>query len=273
MITAQKDAPPPDLRIIPLANIYAHEERDPQRSEPLIEALSEATVLTNPPIVAPMGNDDYVVMDGANRTYCFRSLGYEHLLVQVAPYDSGYVNLSVWQHIINGWDESAFKEALYELPDITIKQGWDHTAVTQILLHDGTVLSIHGANETLHERNRTLRSIVDVYRKRAKVSRTAITDPTIIWPLYPDAVAVVLFPPYSADEIMASAREKAFLPPGISRHIVSGRALRLGYPLEYLQDTETSLEAKNHHLQEWIREKLANRSVRYYAESTYQFDE
>ena len=91
--------------------------------------------------------------------------------------------------------------------------------------------------------------------------------------LYPDAIALVLFPPYNAEDIIAAAEHQAFLPPGVSRHIIQGRALKLNYPLHYLENMETSLEEKNQHLQDWIREKLANRSVRYYAESTYQFDE
>ncbi|GAB5489945.1 MAG: hypothetical protein Phog2KO_01600 [Phototrophicaceae bacterium] len=273
MITPSKDAPPPELRIVPIENIFAHEEHDAQRSKPLIETLKEAEYLTNPPIVAPMGDDNYVVMDGANRTYSFRSLGYKCLLVQVAPYDSGYVNLGVWQHIISEWDEAEFHQALNNIPDVTVAGGWDYTSVAQVLLHDGAVLSVHGSNKTIEERNKTLRKVVDVYRNTAKLNRTAITDPTIIWRLYPEAIALVLFPPYNAEDIIAAAEHQAFLPPGVSRHIIQGRALKLNYPLHYLQDTETSLEDKNRHLQDWIREKLANRSVRYYAESTYQFDE
>jgi hypothetical protein len=140
-------------------------------------------------------------------------------------------------------------------------------------MHDGSVLAIHGSNETIRERNKTLCKLVDVYRYQAILNRTAVTDPTIIWRLYPEAIALVLFPPYEAEDIIAAAQHQAFLPPGVSRHIIQGRALRVNYPLAFLRDNETSLEAKNKHLQEWIRNKLAARSVRYYAESTYQFDE
>lgn len=273
MITPNKDAPPPNLRIVPIEHIYAHEEHDAQRSKPLIETLKQAEHLTNPPIVAPMGDKNYVVMDGANRTYSFRDLGYKYLLVQVAPYDSGYVDLGVWQHIISEWSQDEFHSALKNISDVTVERGWDYTSVAQILLHDGAVLSVHGSNKTITERNKTLRKVVDVYRNIAKLNRTAITDPTVIWRLYPDAIALVLFPPYNAEDIIAAAQHRAFLPPGVSRHIIQGRALKLNYPLKYLQDDDTSLEAKNHHLQEWVRKKLANRSVRYYAESTYQFDE
>ncbi|MGJ3240481.1 MAG: hypothetical protein ACFE0Q_17365 [Anaerolineae bacterium] len=274
MITPSKDAPPPDLRIVAIDHIHPHEEHDPQRAMPLIERLHEAEYLTNPPIVAPMGDKGhYVVMDGANRTYCFKELGYQHLLVQVAPYDSGYVDLGIWQHIVSDWSEAEFHAMLYQVPGVTINRGWDYTSVAQILMHDGAVLSVHGSNETLTERNRTLSKVADVYRHEATVNRTAVTDPTIIWRLYPEAIALVLFPPYKAEDIIAAAQQQAFLPPGVSRHIIQGRALRLNYPLEALRDTHITLEQKNEQLQTWIRKKLAMRSVRYYAESTYQFDE
>jgi hypothetical protein len=273
MISPDKSAPPPDLRILSIDKIHPHEGHDSQRSEPLLQALQTAEFLTNPPIVSPMGDGNYVVMDGANRYHCFRELGFEHLLVQVAPYDSSHVELSVWQHVISDWTQEAFAEELTLLPDVHVNHAWDHTAVSQILLHDGGVLSIHGANETVQERNRTLRGIVKIYQREAKLSRTSITDPNLIWPMYPDAIALVLFPRYQAEDIIEAAQHKAFLPPGVSRHIVHGRALKLNYPFALLRDKETSIEAKNDYLQEWIRQKLGNRSIRYYAESTYQFDE
>jgi L-serine kinase (ATP) / ParB family transcriptional regulator, heme-responsive regulator len=273
MIPPDKSTPPPDLRILAIDKIHPHEGHDSQRSEPLLKALQKAEYLTNPPIVSPMDDGNYVVMDGANRYHCFRELSFEHLLVQVAAYDSGHVDLSVWQHVISDWSPKALIEELDKLSGVQVVHAWDHTAVSQILLHDGGVLSIHGADESIEERNRMLREIVAIYQKHAKLSRTAITDPSLIWPMYPDAIALVLFPRYQPQDIIKAAQHKAFLPPGVSRHIIHGRALKLNYPFELLRDLQTSLEAKNDYLQEWIQKKLNNRSIRYYSESTYQFDE
>ncbi|MCA9906825.1 MAG: hypothetical protein KC547_23380, partial [Anaerolineae bacterium] len=69
------------------------------------------------------------------------------------------------------------------------------------------------------------------------------------------------------------ADSRDFLPPGISRHIVHGRAIRVNYPLDALRDSSLTLDDKNARLQDWIRHRLASRAVRYYAEATYQFDE
>lgn len=273
MITTDNSVPNPDLRIVDVRDIHPHEEHDSQRSEPLIESLKKAVYFTNPPIVASMPNGGYVVLDGANRYHCFSHLGYQHLLVQVVDYDKGFVQLSVWNHVVTHWDLDEFVAEMEAIPQIKIKHGWNNKAVAQIMLKNGQGLTIDAPNETVEERNSILRQIVRTYRSKARLSRTALNDPLEIWSLYPEAVAVVVFPHYKPSDIMAATNQHAFLPPGVSRHIVQGRALKLNYPLEKLRDTNLSLDEKNAALQDWLRFKLANRAVRYYAESTYQFDE
>lgn len=273
MLDSKKSAPTPDLRILPVDAISPHETHDSQRSEPLLKILHEAEYLTNPPIVAPMGDGSYVVMDGANRYHCFCELGYPHLLVQVVNYKSEFLELGVWNHIISDWDVDIFTQHLYEIPEATIKKAWDSKSVAQIMLKNGSVLSLDAPAETIEERNFTLRHLVNIYQRNAKLSRTALHDPTLIWPQFPAAIALVIFPDYKPQDIVEAALNHAFLPPGVSRHIIHGRALKLYYPLVRLMDTSVSLEDKNAVLQEWIRGKLANRGARYYAESTYQFDE
>ncbi|MCU0511898.1 MAG: hypothetical protein MUE40_04930 [Anaerolineae bacterium] len=269
----QRDAPVPDLRILPVEVIHPHEEHDSQRSEPLVARIRQAEWFTNPPVVAPMADGQFVVLDGANRYHCFCHLEYRHLLVQVAPYEGGFVELGVWNHIISRWQTEALLASLESLPGLEIHQGWDAAAAAQVLLRDGMVLAIHAPAQTLAERNAALRQVVRVYQRTAVLHRTIMTDTIKIWQLYPDAIALVLFPEYRPEDIIAAAREGAYLPPGISRHIIQGRALKLNYPLAALRDAATPLAAKNAALEDWVRQKLAQRGMRYYAESTYQFDE
>jgi hypothetical protein len=86
-------------------------------------------------------------------------------------------------------------------------------------------------------------------------------------------MAIVVFPHYEPAEILVAARDGVHLPPGITRHIIRGRAMRLNYPLDALQDNGDSLEVKNLQLQAWIQERSAAKRVRYYAEPTFLFDE
>lgn len=267
------DAPPPDLRIVPTSSIFPHEDHDSQRANPLIKRLKHEQFVINPPLVAPMDAGQYVVLDGANRYYAFTHLEYPHMLVQVAPYDGGYVELGTWRHIISNWDIGAFMNQLGTLPNLEVYKGQDARAIAHILLKDYRVFALRAPVQNTHERNAALREVVSIYQRNATLFRTALTEMADIWPLYPDALGVVVFPEYKPADIIAAARYQAFLPPGISRHIVHGRALRVNYPLDWLRDTQTSLEAKNEQLKHWMQQKLAARQVRYYAEATYQFDE
>ena len=266
-------APPPDLRIVPTASLFPHEEHDSQRSEPLVDRLrTEATVI-NPPIVAPIHDDAFVILDGANRCHAFARLGYVHSLVQVVSYEAGTVELSTWQHVVCNWDVDKFIQHLLQMPDIGVSEGQTKDAIAHIQLVDGRLLALHAPVETTHDRNAALRHVVGIYQRNATLHRTAIAEPARIWPLYPDPVALVFFPHYLPVDIVAAAEQEAFLPPGISRHIVHGRAIRVNYPIELLRDKNTPLAEKNAALHRWSEQKVANRQVRYYAEATYQYDE
>ncbi len=271
--TGRSSVPTPDLRIVPVSSLHPHEEHDSQRSEPLIERLRSETTMINPPLVAPMDGNQYVILDGANRAYAFAGLGYPHILVQVASYDGGFVELSNWQHVVSGWSEDQFIQHLRQIPEIDLLEGDHPQALAHLLLRGDRTLSLTASAADLRERNATLRRLVEVYQRHARLHRTALSVPAEIWHLFPDAVAIVFFPTYQPADIIAAAQQYAYLPPGISRHIVHGRAIRVNYPLDLLRAPDRTLEQKNADLLAWMQSKLANRQVRYYAEATYQFDE
>lgn len=266
-------APIPDLRIVLTSSLRAHEDHDSQRSLPLIARLQVEDYVINPPVVAPMDAAEYVILDGANRSYAFAALGYPHILVQVASYEGSYVELQTWNHVVAGWDILAFLNHLAALPDIQVQDGQQQDAIAHITLTDGRVLALLALADTVQGRSAALRGFVSMYQQRAHLHRTSLTQPQEIWPLYESAVALVQFPHYQPADIIAAARHDALLPPGVSRHIVYGRALRVNYPLAYLRDEQITLAGKNEVLARWLRHKLANRQLRYYAEPTYQFDE
>ncbi len=272
MISNPVSVPPPNLRIVDIEDVLPHEKGDFQRSRPLMKLLKRAETFTNPPVVADLAGDKYIIMDGSNRHISLKSLGFEHIMVQIADYESDFVELGVWQHIVADWDAQRFLRMLDDLDQIEVRDGWDSKAAAQILLRGGPAYSIHAVVDSLAQRNATLRRVVESYHSNASLYRTPLTDPGQIWPLFPSGVALVMFPPYQPRDIIEAALQAAYLPPGVSRHIIHGRALNLNYPMEKLR-APLPLSTKNEQLQEWLREQFARRSVRYYAEGTYHFDE
>lgn len=271
-MTTPHHVPVPNLQIIPVSHICPHEEHDSQRSKPLIRRLRHTARFTNPPIVAPMGDGRFVILDGANRYHSVKQLGFAHVLVQVVPYDSGLVELLVWQHIISEWSEEAFLAALAQLPALQRGDTNDSNAIAIVTCKHTPPFALM-PNEDTRSTNALLRAFVNVYQRQAHLERTSIENVEELWQLYPKAIALVKFKPYTPAQIIHAAQSNDYLPPGVSRHIIQGRALKLNFPMEKLRDNALSLEDKNAFLRSWLQEKFSLRNVRLYTESTYQFDE
>jgi hypothetical protein len=281
--SASVHIPFPDLRIIDTHRLRPHEQHDAQRSAPLIARLQTAEYLSNPPIVTliPGGSADdeqYVILDGANRSLAFASLGYPHILTQVVSYQEPYVSLDVWNHVISGMHVSDLVARIQQITGVEVVEDGDADVqsaapLAEVLTPVHRHYAILAYTEDALTRNRLLCDVVDIYHRSAVLNRTTIRETDELLPLYPNASALLVFPPLRPQDILMAAREHAYLPPGISRHIVQGRAIQVNFPLVILRDERVPVEDKNELLREWVQHKMSSRQVRYYAEATYQFDE
>lgn len=276
---------PPDLRILPLDLLVEHEFNDVQRTEPLARLLEAEGMLKNPPIVAPIGDGDprFIVLDGANRTTALISLGYQHVLAQVVKYEEPTVTLTTWHHLITEIGPGEFTQLLSSLEGIDLVPiDYLHARAALarreclmfIMMVDGSVFVARPKIPGLfvREQNQLLNALVDTYKDRGKLHRAMTDSLEEARRLYPNLAGVVVFPQYDPFEVMALARDGELLPAGLTRHLIQGRILRVNYPLSELKSSE-SLETKNLRLQEWLRQKMASREVRFYGEMTYSFDE
>lgn len=280
----------PDLRIVPVDSVLPHEEHDPQRSEPLVRRIRDAGVWLNPPIVALIQHDlpeyqaeqRYVLLDGANRYHSLKQLDIPHILVQVVDYASKDVALETWNHVLSRIEVRDLLPALHKLDGLGIASSdraaaeaalANGQAIAYLRLLPEDILLITAESNDFRTRTTKLRELVNTYQHIAKIDRINGDDPAVIRQLYPDAAAVVVFPQYTPDEIIMAARDHIHLPPGISRHIIQGRAMRLHYPLEALRDLKTPLTEKNDALKKWLQERVAQKNLRLYAEAMYIFDD
>jgi hypothetical protein len=58
----------------------------------------------------------------------------------------------------------------------------------------------------------------------------------------------------------------------LTRHVIPGRAVNINIPMQILW-ADWTLERKRGWLDEWWTKQLANNSIRYYAETTFSFNE
>lgn len=278
------DPETPDLQILALDKLIEHEYNDIQRTEPLAKRLQAEGLLKNPPIVTSMGDDDrYVVLDGANRTTALNLLKYPHCLCQVVKYEPPTVTLSTWHHLITGIELDAFVDELDSIDGLDFKSiDLLHARaglarrdlLAYVIRADGKVFSaaLTQGNGTIHEKNAVLNAMVDTYKEKGGLFRASTDNLDDARQLYTNLTGLVVFPNYEPAEVMALARDEELLPTGLTRHLIQGRALRINYPLADLQSGD-SLETKNARLGSWLKQKLATKEVRYYAEATYLFDE
>lgn len=272
-----------DLRIVDSSTLLSHEDHDRQRATPLLDMLRRDGFLKNPPVVTPTGLDDgqYVMLDGANRIFALQALGIPHTLVQVVPYEEPQVELLTWYHVVCDIPAATLRHCLESVEGVALEPAsLSHArgllSARAILAYyvqaDGNVLTIAGGGVDLHERNRLLNGIANSYLEAGTLYRNKTDSVTELLSLYPGLTGAIIYPKYAHEEILDLAQNGMRVPPGLTRHIVHGRALRLNYPLERLS-ASISLEEKNVELEQWIQQKFQNRTVRYYAESTYLFDE
>ncbi len=281
MTMHQRQPEMPDLRVVPVADLLLHEQHDAQRSEPLLQRLRADGVLKNPPIVAVIdGQQRYVVLDGANRVTAAHSLGIPHIAVQVVDYEDPELILDTWHHLIKGLSCAHFQSVIAGLDGVKIEatdlmQARAQLARREILAFvqypQGQVCSLH-AEGNLHQRTQRLNDIVDLYKVDYRIFRANTDHLPSLLPFYDDVAALVVFPRFAPAEIIDLARVGACLPAGITRHLIPRRALRINLPLTLLGAGATLAE-KNTWLAEWVKQKAASKTVRYYQESTFLFDE
>ena len=275
----------PDLRIVPVSSLVPHEQEDESRTRRLSERLRRSGHLKNPPIATPIAPADreerFVVLDGANRVAAAATAGLPHMLIQAVRYDDPEIQLSTWHHAISGSSFEALERELAALPGLERRpEGLSQArallarreAIAYVVADEDRALTLHGGRG-LYERNALLNAVVDIYRERApfhRVMRDSLADARA---RFPDVTALVVFPRFHPDEILEIASSGARLPAGITRHLIPWRALRVNIPLEILADPARPLGEKNRWLEGWIAERVAQKQVRFYEESTVLFDE
>ena len=85
--------------------------------------------------------------------------------------------------------------------------------------------------------------------------------------LYPKDNIAVIFPTFTPQQIIESAKSGVLLPTGITRHLVKGRVLNINLPLS-LFDNKKSLKQQNSEQDKILLKKRS----RLYEEATINFE-
>lgn len=276
----------PDLRFVATEAVYPHEYHDLQRTQPLVARLRETGTLKNPPIVTMVGDGmrvepRYIVLDGANRSTAARAAGWPHLLVQVVRYEEPGVELHTWFHALTADARETLERGLATIAGLEFRHEdrlharamlARREALACVVLNDGDVIVAHGG-QSLRERNELLNSLVHLYQDRVPYTRVTSDSLTHARREHPEVQALVIFPRFDPAEVIDLASGGEYLPAGITRHLIRGRALRVNVPVQLCEDPNLTLDEKNAWLERWTAERLMKREVRVYQEPTVLYDE
>ncbi|MCP4168511.1 MAG: hypothetical protein GY759_21825 [Chloroflexi bacterium] len=271
----------PDLRVLPTAALLTHENADPRRVERLSRRILENGILKNPAIVAAIPDTNrFVVLDGANRTTAFAHVGIPHIIAQVVSYEDPGVMVDTWYHVVSAMPSHDFQKSLDNLSDLTLVACTQEQArnallsteaVAYIVCEDG-IRMVCASDGSGVPAMRLLNDVANTYKGRADIFRASNDVWEIQKPYYPEITALVVFPRLIPQEIMAAAQNEHKIPSGISRHVIPARALNVNFPIGILM-AGWPLERKRAWFSDWLMERMAANAIRYYAESTFTFNE
>lgn len=270
----------PNLRIVPISEIIFHEDPDEERSSKLIEYIKKENRLKNPPVVAThSGNNKYILLDGANRLTALRVLNIPDVLVQHIDLFDPDLNFFHWHHAVEKFTRDSFLEKINNLPDITITRSTKYDLepndngdmLCQIQFADRSVYAVH-AHIDLFQRVKDLRNITNLYQGFQYMDRVSYTNLEHLKNNYSQFCALIVFRKLVKKELVEVTNHGMRIPSGITRIILPKRALRINIPLDILR-FDVSTEQKNYWLENRINEQIRDKSIRFYHEPTFLFDE
>ncbi len=267
------------LRFVPFTSVLLHEEHDPRRVKRMETTLKRDGFLRNPPIAARYG-DEYIVLDGVTRTSALRDLGFRDVFLQIVDYESEFVALSTWHHVVVGLSPAALMHEITHLPALSVQPEERGIAyqrlgnkeiIACICTPDGHTFAVQ-CKGNIDCQAHNLCALVGVYRGKAEVYRTTEMEMPAILAQHPELSAIIGFRAFYPQDIVQIASGGGLVPMGITRHLISGRVLGLNVPLEMLTDAHT-LADKNTWLQARVQKCLSANKIRMYHKPVFIFDD
>ncbi|MFA5022216.1 MAG: hypothetical protein WC508_04020 [Patescibacteria group bacterium] len=252
----------PNLKIVSLNSLVLHEDVDPLRVKRLMAKIKQDRIFTNPPLVAPIGKSNkFVVLDGANRTTVFKSLGYKDILVQVVNYSQPGLELKTWNHLVVGLPVKSF---FAKISKALLK-----SARANFKLQGNKIICLPIKTKNFFEQVQSLNKIAAIYKNKYKFYRF---DNENNLSVVSRNKTLIIFPKFKPKDIILVAQKNLKIPSGITRHVISGRALRIDIPLEILKNKK-SLGQKNLELKKLIAKRFEENKIRHYQEPIFIFND
>ncbi len=278
--------PRPLLRLGPTASVQFQEHPERSRTLRLVERLRQERLLRNPPIVAELDGERYLLLDGANRVSAFLELGYAQIPVQIIDYGDPAVQLKGWHHLLLEGHVLDLRSAYSSIPGVELRQV-EHTELVPLLelrrafavLVDATarcwalVPRAAKAGFYVGEWIRVLEQVVATYEGKAALERIMMPEFAGLPAIF-DTMEhqLVLFPVLTKIELLELAAQRILIPTGITRHLVPGRALGMNLDLRFMTELESEAE-RTAFFAKFLDQLEVQGSIRLYEEAVFILNE
>lgn len=266
----------PELHILALDDVVLHEDPDMERVTRLVDRFSADGVLKNPPVVGRSSGHRPIVLDGANRITSLRMLHYTHVLVQELDLFDPGLQLESWHHAVEHVPADGLLARAASVQGVTLVEGEEpHISHPSVLARfrspGGRSVTMVGSEELL-DRVKQLHQITQIYHRFSSFDRVSYTGMDHLVRNYRSLTGLISFRRFTPGDLQAITGQGERVPSGITRVLLPKRALRFNLHLEILR-AGLPLEEKEAWLQQTIKEKIADKAIRFYREPTFFFDE
>jgi hypothetical protein len=269
----------PKLEILPISDIVFHEDYNEERVKTLAENMRRGNILKNPPVVASYQTPgSYILLDGANRLTALKSLDISDVVVQVIELDDPGLIILSWYHAVEGFEKELFLNLIAETPEFSITanesnefNNQNNDLLCQIQFFDGSIYGVR-ARSDIFSRVHDLHKVTAIYHGSRYMDRVSYTNLEHLKHNYSRFSCLMVFPQFTKSELVQITAANLKIPSGLTRITLPKRALRLNVPLDILR-FHVSPDQKNHWLQNRINEQIKDKSIRFYREPTFLFDE
>lgn len=269
-----------NLKLLKISEIKLHEDTENKRLRNIFNRISHDKFLMNPVIVAKY-DDDYILIDGANRLSSLEEIGCKLVLAQIIDYKDKAIKLLSWNHFV-------YEFELSKLIELCKKEGWKYEYTN---LRDGQKAASKGINKILasdiendthilitfknkfEDILKALLKITSLYTGKYNFDRSESDIKIQELKKFSRKKGVLVdFPDFTKEDIVKIARNNLKIPTGISRHILKNRVLHVKYGIKNLLD-ENNMDKKIKELDKYLYKKIDDNKVRQYKESVIIFDE
>ncbi|HRE41754.1 MAG TPA: hypothetical protein PLG90_10505 [Ignavibacteria bacterium] len=269
-----------DLRLLKITDVKLHEDTENKRLRNIFQRISDDNYLMNPVIVGKY-DDDYILIDGANRFSSLKEIGCKLILAQIIDYKDKEIKLYSWNHFVYELEAETIlalaRKKKYKIEETNFRSGRKtvNSGINKILVSDiennkHYVITFENNFEKILK---GLFEFTRLYTGKYNFDRSESDIKIEELKKYSRKKGILIdFPDFKKEHIVKIARKKLKIPTGISRHILKNRVLHVKYALKNLKDTN-NLEKKREDLSKYLYKKIDDNKVRQYKESVIIFDE